>query len=66
MLYKIDTGLLAELRAHEQQAAQELSQWQTKTVLLAWGRTEALRDERRGSSAYAVRRADYFRVTPTG
>jgi hypothetical protein len=41
MLYKIDTGLLAELRAHEQQAAQELSQWQTKTVLLAWGRTEA-------------------------
>ena len=42
MLYKIDTGLLAELRAHEQQAAQELSQWQTKTVLLAWGRTEAL------------------------
>ena len=36
MLYKIDTGLLAELRAHEQQAAQELSQWQTKTVRLAW------------------------------
>ena len=31
--YKIDTGLLAELRAHEQQAAQELSQWQTKTVV---------------------------------
>jgi hypothetical protein len=32
-VYKIDTGLLAELRAHEQQAAQELSQWQTKTVV---------------------------------
>ena len=31
-VYKLDTGLLAELRAHEQQAAQELSQWQTKTV----------------------------------
>jgi hypothetical protein len=31
-VYKIDTGLLAELRAHEQQAAQELNQWQTKTV----------------------------------
>ena len=32
---RIDSGLvslLAELRAHEQQAAQELSQWQTKTV----------------------------------
>jgi hypothetical protein len=31
-VYKLDTGLLAELRAHEQQAALELSQWQTKTV----------------------------------
>ena len=31
-VYKVDTGLFAELRAHEQQAAQELSQWQTKTV----------------------------------
>ena len=31
-MYKIDTGILAELRAHEQQAAQELNQWQTKTV----------------------------------
>ena len=32
-VYKVDTGLLAELRAHELQAAQELSQWQTKTVV---------------------------------
>ena len=31
-VYKVDTGLLAELRAHEQQAAQELSQWQAKSV----------------------------------
>ena len=33
---RIDSGLvslLAELRAHEQQAAQELSPWQTKTVV---------------------------------
>jgi HAMP domain-containing protein len=28
-VYKLDTGLLAELRAHEQQAAQELGQWKT-------------------------------------
>ena len=32
-VYKVDTGLLAELRAHEQQAAQELSQWQTRSVV---------------------------------
>jgi hypothetical protein len=32
-VYKLDTGLLAELRAHEQQAAQELSQWQAKNVV---------------------------------
>jgi HAMP domain-containing protein len=32
-VYKLDTGLLAELRAHEQQAAQELSQWQTRSVV---------------------------------
>src|SRR5437899_3122781 len=33
---RIDSGLvslLAELRAHEQQAAQELSQWQTRSVV---------------------------------
>ena len=33
---RVDSGLvslLGELRAHEQQAAQELSQWQTKTVV---------------------------------
>jgi hypothetical protein len=32
-MYKLDTGLLAELRAHEQQAAQELSQWQTRSAV---------------------------------
>ena len=32
-VYKVDTGLLAELRAHEQQAAQELSQWQTRSAV---------------------------------
>jgi hypothetical protein len=32
-VYKIDTRLLAELRAHEQQAAQELSQWQTRSAV---------------------------------
>jgi hypothetical protein len=31
-VYKIDAGLLAELRAHEQQAARELSQWNSKNV----------------------------------
>src|SRR5207302_1851573 len=33
---RVDSGLvslLAELRAHEQQAAQELSQWQTRSVV---------------------------------
>jgi Terminase small subunit len=28
-VYKVDTGLLAELRAHEKQAAEELEQWKT-------------------------------------
>lgn len=28
--YEVDTGLLAELRAHEKQAAEELGQWITK------------------------------------
>ena len=34
---RVDSGLvslLGELRAHEQQAAQELSQWQTRSVVL--------------------------------
>ena len=33
---RVDSGLVslfAELRAHEQQAAQELSQWQTRSVV---------------------------------
>jgi Terminase small subunit len=29
VVYKVDTGLLAELRAHEKQAAEELEQWKT-------------------------------------
>ena len=36
MVTRVDSGivaLLSELRAHEQQAAQELSQWQAKTVV---------------------------------
>jgi Helix-turn-helix of insertion element transposase len=28
--YEVDTGLLAEMRAHEKQAAEELGQWTTK------------------------------------
>ena len=32
-VYKVDTALLAELRAHEQQAAQEIGQWQSKHVV---------------------------------
>lgn len=31
-LYEIDVGLLSELRQHEKQAAQELSQWTEKSV----------------------------------
>ena len=30
---KVDTGPLAEMRAYEQQATQELSQWQTRSVV---------------------------------
>jgi hypothetical protein len=32
-VYKVDTGLLAELRAHEHQAAQEFGQWQTRSAV---------------------------------
>jgi hypothetical protein len=42
-VYKVDTGLLAELRAHEQQAAQELSQWQTQR----WSRSTRCSMQRR-------------------
>jgi len=30
VVYKVDTGLLAELRGHERQAAEELGQWKTR------------------------------------
>jgi hypothetical protein len=30
-VYKVDTAILAELRAHELQAAEELAQWKTRT-----------------------------------
>lgn len=36
--WKVDTGLLAELRAHEQQAAKELGQWTDRTDLTSGGR----------------------------
>src|SRR5450759_3596687 len=29
LVYKVDTGLLGELRGHERQAAEELGQWKT-------------------------------------
>jgi hypothetical protein len=32
-VYKVDTRLLAELRAHEKQAAEELGQWSEKREL---------------------------------
>jgi hypothetical protein len=31
--YSVDTGLLKELRAHEEQAARELGQWADKTEI---------------------------------
>ena len=34
-VYKVDTGTLAELRAHERQAAEELGQWKIRTVVEA-------------------------------
>src|ERR1017187_5622963 len=33
LVYKVDTGLLAELRNHEKQAAEELGQWSEKRKL---------------------------------
>src|ERR1035441_6890960 len=33
LVYKVDTGLLAELRNHEKQAAEELGQWNEKREL---------------------------------
>ena len=33
LVYKVDTGLLAELRNHEKQAAEELRQWSEKREL---------------------------------
>jgi hypothetical protein len=35
--FAVDTGLLSELRAHEQQAAQELGQWTSKTDVTSGG-----------------------------
>lgn len=35
--YELDTGLLAELRAHEKQAAEELGQWLTRTDVQSKG-----------------------------
>jgi Helix-turn-helix of insertion element transposase len=40
--FKVDTGLLAELREHERQAAQELGQWTSKADVTSKG--EAIAD----------------------
>jgi hypothetical protein len=40
-VYKVDTSLLAELRAHEKQAAEELGQWTENLELTG----EALENE---------------------
>lgn len=37
-LYAVDAGLLAEMRAHEQQAARELGQWTEKRDLTSGGK----------------------------
>ena len=34
-VYRVDTAILAELRSHERQAAEELEQWKTRTVVEA-------------------------------
>jgi hypothetical protein len=34
-VYRVDTAILAELRNHERQAAEELEQWKTRTVVEA-------------------------------
>jgi hypothetical protein len=36
--YKVDAGLLAELRTHEKQAAEELGQWTKKTDVTSGGK----------------------------
>jgi hypothetical protein len=36
--YRVDAGLLAELRAHEKQAAEELGQWTKKTDVTSGGK----------------------------
>jgi hypothetical protein len=49
-VYKVDTRLLAELRAHEKQAAEELGQWSEKQELTGECATER----------------DYDQIHPTG
>lgn len=42
-LYEVDTGTLAEIRAHEQQAAKELGQWVNQTDLTSGGKPIPIR-----------------------
>lgn len=44
-LYEVDTGLLKELRAHEEQAAKELGQWTEKRETVTKLKLENLSDE---------------------
>jgi hypothetical protein len=54
-VYKVDTALLAELRNHELQAAQELGRWDTKSEAAAFDPVEMVRllheGRRRGASS---------------
>lgn len=55
--YSVDTGLLSELRAHEQQAAKELGQWEDRI-------RETVQDERPDLSRLTDDElADYERLT---
>jgi hypothetical protein len=42
-VYKVDTALLAELRNHERQAAQELGHWDTKSEAAGLDQAEMIR-----------------------
>jgi hypothetical protein len=50
-VYKVDTALLAELRNHELQAAQELGRWDTKSEAAAFDPVEMVRLLSRGVQA---------------
>jgi hypothetical protein len=60
-VYKVDTALLAELRAHERQAAEELGQWITKSESSALNLSEIIErlnaGRRRAREAWEKRQA---------